>query len=342
MISGFLRGLSTRDVEAALEEVFEEPIASKATVSRICEDTRERYRQWCRRRLEQHDIVYLFLDAIYLKLRPDDTPAEGVLVCWGVTLEGRKVLLGLALGSRESYDSWLAFGRDMIDRGLRAPALVIADGAPGIWKAARELWPLRWSSAAPSTRCGTSRASSLSATTRRSRRAGGKRSMTPAHRARPPASCRASSPTTRQPIPRQWPSSKRTCRRSSPTCSFPSEHRKRIRTTNLLERTFVEVRRRTKVIGRFPGETSALSLIWAVLELSSRGWRGVKMNPKTVAEIERLRRQLREDAPRHPHRRHRGGDRRIGSAASGATPRRIHPRTETRPRIRPRSEVGKQ
>jgi transposase-like protein len=76
---------------------------------------------------------------------------------------------------------------------------------------------------------------------------------------------------------------------------FPSEHRKRIRTTNLLERTFVEVRWRTKLIGRFPRETSALSLISAALELSSRGWRGVKMNPKTVAEIERLRRQLRKD-----------------------------------------------
>ena len=139
VISGFLRGLSTRDVEGALEEVFEEQIASKATVSRICEDTRERYRQWCQRRLEQHDIVYCFLDAIYLKLHPDDTPAEGVLVCWGVTLEGRKVLLGLALGSRESYEAWLAFGRDMIARGLRAPALVIADGAPGIWKATRAL-----------------------------------------------------------------------------------------------------------------------------------------------------------------------------------------------------------
>jgi transposase-like protein len=72
---------------------------------------------------------------------------------------------------------------------------------------------------------------------------------------------------------------------------WPTEHRKRIRTTNLLERTFVEVRRRIKVIGRFPGETSVLSLIWAVLELSSRGWRGVVMTPKTVAEIERLRRQ---------------------------------------------------
>jgi transposase-like protein len=71
---------------------------------------------------------------------------------------------------------------------------------------------------------------------------------------------------------------------------FPSGHRKRIRSTNLLERTFVEVRRRTKVIGRFPGETSALSLVWAVLELSSRDWRGVTMTPTAVAEIERLRR----------------------------------------------------
>src|SRR5262245_43750545 len=70
---------------------------------------------------------------------------------------------------------------------------------------------------------------------------------------------------------------------------FPAIHRKRIRGTNLLERTFVEVRRRTKVIGRFPGETSALCLIWAVLELSSRGWRGVVMTPRAVAEIERLR-----------------------------------------------------
>jgi putative transposase len=77
---------------------------------------------------------------------------------------------------------------------------------------------------------------------------------------------------------------------------WPTEHRKRIRTTNLLERTFVEAHRRTKVIGRFPGETSALSLVWAVLELSSRGWRGVVMTPRTVAEIERIRRD-QEPAP---------------------------------------------
>jgi transposase-like protein len=72
------------------------------------------------------------LDAIYLKLRPDVEPAgRGVLVAWGVTLEGQKV----QLGSRESY----LFGRDLTERELRAPALIIADGAAGIWKATREL-----------------------------------------------------------------------------------------------------------------------------------------------------------------------------------------------------------
>ena len=141
VICSFLRGLSVRDVEAALAETFEEPVISKSTVARVCRDTAERYRRWCERRLSEHDVVYLFLDAIYLKLRPSDEPAEGVLVAWGVTLEGQKVLLGLALGSRESYESWLSFGRDLAERGLRSPAVVIADGAPGLWKAARELWP---------------------------------------------------------------------------------------------------------------------------------------------------------------------------------------------------------
>jgi putative transposase len=81
---------------------------------------------------------------------------------------------------------------------------------------------------------------------------------------------------------------------------FPLEHRKRTRSTNLLERTFVEVRRRSKIIGRFPGETSALSLIWAVLELASRGWRGITMTPRAVAEIEHLRRGRTPTPAQHP------------------------------------------
>jgi putative transposase len=300
VISGFLRGLSTRDVEAALEEVFEEPIASKSTVSRICEDTRERYRRWCGRCLEGHDIVYLFLDAIYLKMRPEDQPAEGVLVCWGVTLEGRKVLLGLALGSRESYDSWLAFARDMIARGLRAPALVIADGAPGIWKAVREVWP-----DALEQRCTVHALRNVTAKLpERHHQEIKTRWWKTFDEARSPGEARRELQGIIEDYQAAYPSAMAVIENDLPALithlRFPSQHRKRIRTTNLLERTFVEVRRRTKVIGRFPGETSALSLIWAVLELSSRGWRGVKMNPKTVAEIERLRRELRTTPAQAP------------------------------------------
>ena len=77
VISSFLRGLSTRDVEAALEETFDEQLASRSTVSRVLEDTRERYRRWCRRRLSEHDVVYCFLDARRLPEAPPRRHAGG-------------------------------------------------------------------------------------------------------------------------------------------------------------------------------------------------------------------------------------------------------------------------
>jgi len=300
VVCSFLRGLSVRDVEAALEEAFDGPVVSKSTVSRICADTRERYRAWCRRRLEEHDLVYLFLDAIYLKLRPDDTPAEGVLVAWGVTLEGRKVLLGLQLGSRESYEAWLDFGRDLIARGLRSPALIVADGAPGLWKAARELWP-----GALEQRCTVHALRNVTKKLpERLHRELKARYWRILDEASSVAEARAGLLALAADYRSAYPSAMAVIERDleALVCHlrFPAEHRKRIRSTNLLERTFVEVRRRTKVIGRFPGETSALCLIWAVLELSSRGWRGVVMTPRAVAEIERLRRGAgvdRQDQP---------------------------------------------
>jgi transposase-like protein len=73
---------------------------------------------------------------------------------------------------------------------------------------------------------------------------------------------------------------------------FPAEHRKRIRHSNLIERTFGETRRRVKVIGRLPGERSCLSLVWAVLDRASKGWRGLTMTPKALRRLQDLRRQL--------------------------------------------------
>ena len=73
---------------------------------------------------------------------------------------------------------------------------------------------------------------------------------------------------------------------------FPAEHWRRIRHSNFIERTFGETRRRVKVIGRLPGESSCLSLVWAVLDRASRGWRGLTMTPKALRLLQDLRRQL--------------------------------------------------
>src|ERR671934_2395877 len=68
-------------------------------------------------------------------------PKEGVLVAWGFIEEGERVLLSVMLGMRESHEDWLALGRDLIARGLGAPLLIVADGAPGLIKAIEQCWP---------------------------------------------------------------------------------------------------------------------------------------------------------------------------------------------------------
>lgn len=73
---------------------------------------------------------------------------------------------------------------------------------------------------------------------------------------------------------------------------FPVPHHSRVRHSNLIERSFGEAKRRTKVIGRFPGETSAISLLFAVLDRASAGWRGLTMTPAGTRLLQDLRRSL--------------------------------------------------
>jgi putative transposase len=198
------------------------------------------------------------------------------------------VLLKLQLGSRESYEDWLDFARDLTARGLRCPALVVADGAPGLWKAVAEAWP-----EALGQRCTVHKLRSLLAKLPKRLHREVKARYWAAFEQRTPGAAKAQLRALAADYGAAYPSFARSLEDDLDALvvhlRFPFEHRKRTRSTNLLERTFVEVRRRTKVIGCFPGETSALSLIWAVLELASRGWRGVTMTPKAAAQIERLR-----------------------------------------------------
>ena len=105
----YVRGLSTRDVENTFIQTFGERILSRSGVSRITRCLQQDFDTWRKRDLSELRILYLFLDAIYLPLRQWRREKEGVLCAYGILENGKKVLLHLALGSRESYDSWLWF-----------------------------------------------------------------------------------------------------------------------------------------------------------------------------------------------------------------------------------------
>ena len=139
VIGGFVRGLSMRDVESLCEEAGLGR-TSKSTVATICAELHERFEAFCRRSLYDIQLVVLFLDAIYLPVRPSG-PKEGVICAWGITENGERALVSVRLGAREAKEDWLEFGRDLISRGLAAPRLVVADGAPGLISAIEEIWP---------------------------------------------------------------------------------------------------------------------------------------------------------------------------------------------------------
>jgi putative transposase len=115
VIGAFVRELSMRDVESLCEQAGLGKL-SRSTASRTCQELRERFEQCRRRDLYDIHLAALFLDAVFLSVRPDG-PKEGVLVAWGFTEEGKRVLLAVMLGMRESHEDWLALGRDLIARG---------------------------------------------------------------------------------------------------------------------------------------------------------------------------------------------------------------------------------
>ncbi len=153
IIGAFVRGLSMRDVESLCEEAGLGRPQSRPWrgSARSCTSAS--------RDLYDIKLVVLFLDAIYLPVRPSG-PKEGVICGWGITEDGERALVSVRLGMREAKEDWLELGRDLTSRGLAAPRLIVTDGAPGLISATRRSGPGLTASTAPFTACATSRRSS--------------------------------------------------------------------------------------------------------------------------------------------------------------------------------------
>src|SRR5881397_1054984 len=290
IIGAYVRGLSDRDIESLLEEAGMGKV-SRTTASRICQELRDRYRAFRARSLLEIKLLVLFLDAIYLPTRPSGAK-EGVLVAWGYTRSGERVLLDVCLGQRERHEDWLEMGRGLTRRGLRAPWMAVVDGAPGLIKAVEELWP-----DSDRQRCTVHRLRNVLAKLPKNQQLHNR--VRNAYWAALDQAGAAADGEARLralvgELEADYPSAAACLAEDLPAlCAhlrYPLRLRKRLRSTNLLERSLGEVKRRTKVIGRFPGETSCLTLVWAVLDLYiTHATNGIKFTQLERQSLKRTR-----------------------------------------------------
>lgn len=300
VIAGFVRGLSVRDVEATLSEALgAEAALSKSTVSRVCQAIKDEFDAWRSRDLSLLELDYLYLDASHFKYHLG-APAEPVLAAWGITTDGKPVLVALGPGASESHDAWSEFLADLVERGLRPPLLVVSDGAAGLIGAVELVF-----SRSLRQRCLIHRARNVLSKVPISAQGEVKSDYWKIFSDIDAASGEKAVKVARGRIAAfekkygsLYPAAVKCLTSDVESLTvylrFPKEHWRRISHSNFIERTFGETRRRVKVIGRLPGEQSCLSLVWAVHDRASKGWRGVQHTPLTTRLLADLRRQLFE------------------------------------------------
>jgi putative transposase len=286
----YARGLSTRDIEDAFTDEMGNRLLSQPAVCEVTEVLWDEYQAFQKRDLSNLEVLYLFVDALYEPLRVHGIDKEAILCAWAITMDGRKVLVGLDLGNVESFDAWLAFLRDLVERGLPTPLSITSDGAPGLLQAINQVWakslrlrcwvhrmrnfqtkvpPQRWPEIkahlvalrdAPNLEVGQQIATDVIARFQNEL----------------PGLCKALSDDLEALLAH---------------LNLPPAHRKYVRTTNLIERSFVEERRRTKIIPRFFTEKSCLKLVFATLDRAAARWQRVRITPLEYEQIKLIYKQ---------------------------------------------------
>ena len=287
-IEMYVRGLSTRDIEDTLKDSNGNNLISKDGVSQITASLSDEYDRFCQRDLSGYDVVYLFVDGVYESLRLSLGAKEAILCAWAILSDGRKVLLHLALGNKESYDCWKEFFRNMISRGLRMPLLVISDGAPGLIKAIDECFPK-----SKRQRCLVHKLRNIANKLPKE----GIQQLLPQIKSvyyqtdREVAMIAATHLIDK--FSNKYPAAIKCFQHDFENClsfmEFPAGHHRHIRTTNLLERCFLEQKRRTKVIPRFLDEKSCLKLVYATLIRVSEKWNRISMNDLDLTLLKNIR-----------------------------------------------------
>jgi putative transposase len=291
----YARGLSTRDIEDSFRAADGTSMLSRTAVSEVTDRLWEDYGAFLGRDLSELSIHYLFCDAVFESLRRYGAK-EAVLVCWGIDAEGRKHLLHLAIGNKESERDWTEFFRHMVRRGLRPPTSVTSDGAPGLIKAIESVF-----SGSIRIRCWFHRMANLRSKITDEAAPEVMAEVRAIRDAPNLEAARAQVHRVTTHFSRQFPSAIACLDDDLEALlaihRLPVRHRLVARTTNLAERSFEEERRRSKVIARFSDERAAMKLVFATLLRCELRWNRVSISELERRQLDQLRTELGLDPP---------------------------------------------
>jgi len=269
----YLHGLAHGDFDLALRGLLGDgaPL-SAASIARLKAGWQAEYELWRTRAVADLEVVYLWVDGIYVKAGLEKDKAAMLVVLAGLR-DGRKVILAVESGYRESTESWAALLRDLKRRGLRAPKLVIGDGHLGIWGALTAIFP-----EAAEQRCWNHRIMNVLDKLPRTRQAEARSLLTKI----PYAATREEAERQKQAF-QTWCAKRglaevgrrldRDWERMVTFYQFPQAHWKHLRTTNPVESPFAAVRLRTAAAKRFKKVENATAVIWKTLLVAERTFR---------------------------------------------------------------------
>jgi putative transposase len=279
----YLHGLSTSDFGAALEQFLGSGAGlSAATITRLTGQWQDDAAAFNKRSLKDTDYVYVWVDGIHLKVRLEQDKVC-LLVMLGVRAEGRKELIALADGFRESSESWADLLRDCKRRGMRAPALAVGDGALGFWKAVREVFP-----DTKEQRCWFHVGGNVLAALPKSAHPGAKAALAEIYNAEDREHALKAAKAFEADYGAKWPKAVAKITEHLDVLlafyDFPAEHWIHLRTTNPIESTFATVRLRQRVT-KGPGSRAAgVAMAFKLIESAQARWRAVNA-PHLVALV---------------------------------------------------------
>lgn len=285
----YLKGISTGDFAEALSALLGPNAGglSASTIVRLKEVWADEHARWLKRDLSVKRYVYFWADGIYVQARLEDE-AQCLLVIIGATPEGKKELVGLADGLRESAHSWRDLLLDLKRRGLSSgPQLAVGDGALGFWKALDEVWPTT-----RAQRCWVHKTANVLNKLPNSLHTKAKGALHNIWMAETRKDAEAALDVFIETYSRKYEKAAECVAKDRDALlafyDFPAEHWKHLRTTNPIESAFATVRHRTTRSKGCLSNKTALAMIFKLAQAAEKSWRrlkGYSLLPKVILGV---------------------------------------------------------